>query len=317
MPHTAVPHMHIPDGFLSTAVSLVLWVASVALVSIALRRVGRNLGERQVPLMGVLAAAIFAGQLLNFTVAGGTSGHLLGATLATILLGPWPAIVVMTSVVSVQAIVFQDGGLLALGPNLFNMALIGVAVSHFANSSIRRIVRGPQPALFVGAAVSAWLSIVVAALACALELAVSGTSPANLAIPTMGGIHALIGVGEAVITLGAVAFLRAARPDLLESTTPPAKGGAAIWIVGALVTLTLVVAAPLASTHPDGLKWVAQHQGFWESAQDPLYRLIPDYKFPGIADPAAATIAAAGVGSVLVLVTTWVVIHAQSTRRRE
>ena len=229
---------------------------------------------------------------------------------------PWAAIVVMTSVVGVQAIVFQDGGLLALGPNLFNMALVGVAVSHFASSSVQRILRGAQPALFVGAAVSAWLSIVIAALACALELAVSGTSPANLAIPAMGGIHALIGVGEAVITVGAVAFLRAARPDLLQSTAPAGIGGAAIWIVGALVTLTLVVAAPLASTHPDGLNWVAQHQGFWESAQGPLYQLIPNYKFPGIADPAAATIAAAGIGSLLVLITTLIVVHAQRTRRR-
>jgi cobalt/nickel transport system permease protein len=297
-------------------VSLVLWFISVILIAIALRRVGRELGERQVPLMGVLAAAIFAGQLLNFTVAGGTSGHLLGATLATILLGPWPAIVVMTSVVSIQAFVFQDGGLLALGPNLFNMALISVAVSHFAYSSIRKLVRGTKFGIYLGAGLSAWLSIVVAALACALELAVSGTSPANLAVPAMGGIHALIGIGEAIITVGALTFLLAARPDLLQETAPARKNGAAIWIVGALLTLTLVAAAPLASTNPDGLKWIAQRQGFWGSAQGPLYGLIPNYVFPGIANHAAATMVAAAVGSTLVLVTSLIVVLARRAKDR-
>ena len=108
--------MHIPDGFLSVLVSILLWVVSVIVIGIALKKTGQLLGERQVPLMGVLAAAIFAGQMLNFSVAGGTSGHLLGAALATILLGPWPAVLVMTSVVAVQALLFQDGGSLPWGP---------------------------------------------------------------------------------------------------------------------------------------------------------------------------------------------------------
>ncbi len=134
--------MHIPDGFLSTLVSIVFWVISVVVVAYALRRTGKDLGERQVPLMGVLAAAIFAGQMLNFTVTGGTSGHLLGAAIATILLGPWAAVIVLTTVVSVQALIFQDGGLLALGANLFNMAVVGVSVSYFVYTSLRRLTRG-------------------------------------------------------------------------------------------------------------------------------------------------------------------------------
>ena len=103
--------MHIPDGFLSAPVSILFWVLSVIAIVIALSRVNRELGEREVPVMGVLAAAIFAGQMLNFTVAGGTSGHLLGAALATILLGPWASVLILTCVVSVQALIFQDGGL--------------------------------------------------------------------------------------------------------------------------------------------------------------------------------------------------------------
>ncbi len=130
--------MHIPDGFLSTIVAIVFWAISVVVVAIALRRTGKDLGERQVPLMGVLAAALFAGQMLNFSVTGGTSGHLLGAAIATILLGPWAAVIVMTTVVSVQALIFQDGGLLALGANLFNMAVVGVAVAYFVYTSLRR-----------------------------------------------------------------------------------------------------------------------------------------------------------------------------------
>ncbi len=196
--------MHIPDGFLSVIVSVLLWIVSIAAVAYALKRVNQDLGERQVPLMGVLAAAIFAGQMLNFTVAGGTSGHLMGAAIATILLGPWAAVLVMTTVVGVQALVFQDGGLLALGANIFNMAVVGVAVSYFVYQTVYRLSRGQRWGIFVGGFLAAWTSIVVAALATGLELAISGTSPANLAIPAMGGIHAIIGIGEGLITLGAV-----------------------------------------------------------------------------------------------------------------
>src|SRR5512137_1580831 len=126
--YSPIRPMHIPDGFLSTLVSVIFWCLSVVALAYALRRVGKDLGERQVPLMGVLAAAIFAGQMLNFSIAGGTSGHLLGAALAAILLGPWAAFIVMTTVISIQALIFQDGGLLALGANLFNMAIVGSAV---------------------------------------------------------------------------------------------------------------------------------------------------------------------------------------------
>ena len=217
MLYSSLHPMHIPDGFLSALVSVTLWIISVILIGHALKRVGRELGERQVPTMGVLAAAIFAGQMLNFSVTGGTSGHLLGAALATILVGPWGAIVVMTTVVSIQALVFQDGGLLALGANLFNMALVGVAVSYFTVTSARRFLGDKPGSLFFSGGLAAWLSIVAASLACALELAASGTSPANVAIPAMAGIHILIGIGEALITVGALAFLYSARPDLIRA----------------------------------------------------------------------------------------------------
>jgi cobalt/nickel transport system permease protein len=134
--------MHIPDGFLSILISVFMWLVSIGVVGYALKRVGTDLVERQVPLMGVLAAAIFAGQMLNFAVAGGTSGHLMGAAIATILLDPWAAMLVLTNVVSIQALIFQDGGLLVLGANIFNMAIVGVAVAYIVCPSVLRLASG-------------------------------------------------------------------------------------------------------------------------------------------------------------------------------
>jgi cobalt/nickel transport system permease protein len=291
--------MHIPDGFLSTLVSLLLWLMAAAAVAYALRRVGREMGERQVPLMGVLAATIFAGQMLNFSVAGGTSGHLLGAAIATILVGPWAAVIVMTSVVSIQALVFQDGGLLALGANILNMAVIGVTVAYFVYISLRRLLGSKPAAIFSSGAMAAWTSVVAASLACAIELAASGTSPANIALPAMGGIHILIGIGEALITVGALAFLHAARGDLVTGSTG-SQGSRLVWIIGMVFAALLTLFSPFASTHPDGLEWVAEQKGFLETARAPLYKVIPDYIVPGISNTALATILAGLVGTLLV-----------------
>mgnify|MGYP001765489992 CR=1 FL=1 len=305
--------MHIPDGFLSTLVSLLLWLMSIAVIAYALKRVGADLGERQVPLMGVLAAAIFAAQMLNFTVVGGTSGHLMGAAIAVILLGPWAAILVMTCVVSIQALIFQDGGLLVLGANIFNMGVVGVCVSYFTYQTVKRLLRGKTWGIFAGGFTAAWLSIVVAALATALELTFSNTSPANIAIPAMAGIHALIGIGEGLITVGALAFVNATRPDLLNTESKTPAGGKAVWVGGLLFAFVLAIASPLASSFPDGLEWVAEQHGFLETARDPLYKLIPDYLIPGISNTALATILAGILGTLIVF---FVALAVAYTRRK-
>jgi cobalt/nickel transport system permease protein len=306
--------MHIPDGFLSVIVSILLWMISILAVSYALKRAGQDIGERQVPLMGVLAAAIFAGQMLNFSVAGGTSGHLMGAALAVILLGPWSALLVLTCVVGVQALLFQDGGLLALGANIFNMGIVGVAVAYMAYRTLRRLLGPGKWSLLAAGFAAAWLSIEIAALSVALQLALSGTSPANIAIPAMGGIHALIGIGEGLITAGALAFILAARRDLLESgQSQPVRGGL-VWALGLLMALGLAIASPLASSHPDGLEWVAQQNGFLEAARGPLYHLIPDYVFPGITNGALATILAGLVGTLIVFLAALGVAYARRAR---
>jgi cobalt/nickel transport system permease protein len=299
-PFPAPEPMHIPDGFLSAVVSVVFWIVSIIMVGLALKRVSQDLGERQVPMMGVLAAAIFAGQMLNFTVIGGTSGHLVGAAIATILLGPWAAILVMATVVGVQALIFQDGGLLALGANIFNMGIIGVAVSYFVYHTVLRLANGKRWGVFVGGFTAAWTAIEVAALAAALELAISGTSPANIAVPAMAGIHALIGIGEGLITIGALALIQASRPDLLKAGEEQPAGGAALWVAGLLIALALAVASPLASAHPDGLEWVAEKKGFLEAARGPLYNIIPDYVFPGVSNEVLATILAGIAGTLIV-----------------
>ncbi len=293
--------MHIPDGFLSVIVSLVLWGISVIVIGIALKRVNIDLEDRQIPLMGILGAAVFAGQMLNFSVTGGTSGHLLGAAIATILLGPWPAMLVMTCVVGVQAIIFQDGGLLALGANLFNMAIVGVTVAYFAQRLIQKLAGHRPWVTVVSGFASGWLSILIASLACGLQLALSGTSPANIAIPAMAGIHALIGIGEGLITAGALAFVASARADLLTPEVTPTPASRSLWVGGLALAVLLAVISPIASAHPDGLEWVAERQGFLGRAQAPLYDLMPDYLLPGISNEALATVLAgiAGVGLVL------------------
>ncbi len=292
--------MHIPDGFLSVLVSAVFWGISIIMVSLALKKSRHELGERDIPLMGILAAAIFAGQMLNFSVTGGTSGHLLGAALAVILLGPWPAVLVMTSVVSVQALLFQDGGLLALGANIFNMAIVGPFTAYAVYTFLMNLFKKQTWGMLAAGFSAAWLSIFIASLACALQLALSGTSPANIAVPAMGAIHALIGMGEGFITAGALAFILAVRKDLLKPGEPAHAGNRGVLAGGSFIILVLVILSPLASSHPDGLEWVAEERGFIGAARAAFYTVIPDYTMPGIANPALATMIAGIVGAVIV-----------------
>lgn len=208
--------LHIPDGFLSAPVALVFWMLSGIVIGMAVRQTNRTLKESTAPLMGVLAAFIFAAQMMNFPVAGGTSGHMLGGALAAILLGPWAAVIVMTSVVGIQALVFQDGGLAALGANVFNMGIL----TAFSGYAIYRLIsasgRYSRPFILTGTFVAAWVSVMLAALLTSLQLVASETSELSVVLPAMLGVHALIGIGEGLISVGAVALVLSARPDLLN-----------------------------------------------------------------------------------------------------
>jgi cobalt/nickel transport system permease protein len=208
--------MHIPDGFLSPEVAAAAGAVSVGTVAYALRRADRDLDDRAVPLLGVTGAFIFAAQMLNFPVAGGTSGHLLGATLAAVLLGPWLACIVMTVVLTGQAFVFADGGVTALGANVLNMGVIGALVAGFAV----KLLPQRREWFLGGVAAIAWLAVMAGALATSLQLAISGTVPLGAVLPPMLGVHALIGIGEAAVTVAAVSAVMTSRADLVRTRAP-------------------------------------------------------------------------------------------------
>jgi len=214
--------MHAPDGFLSVGVAAVMWAVTLVVLAVAVVRTNRTLDERMVPLMGVSAAFIFAAQMFNFQVIGGTSGHLLGGVFAAVLLGPWPATLVMACVVAVQGLVFQDGGLVVMGANIFNMGVIGTLGGYAIYKTIATALGGEDRARLPAAGIAAWCAPVLAAAAVSIELAVSGTAPLAITLPTMVGVHMLIGIGEAVITVAALGFIQATRKDLfaLKSSRP-------------------------------------------------------------------------------------------------
>lgn len=291
-------YLHIPDGFLSLVVSLLAWLLTIALLGLAIARSRDELGERQVPLMGVMAAFIFAAQMINFPIAGGTSGHLLGGALAAITLGPWAAMLVMASVIGVQALLFQDGGLVVMGANILNMGLLTAVIGY----GLYRAVLGQPPAVRLAAAgLAAWLSVVGAALATSLQLWLSGTALLEVVLPAMLGVHALIGIGEALITVAALSFIWRTRPDLLGPTAAPARGGRGWAVAGVLVALGVVLLAPFASADPDGLERVAEDLGFIERSAEAPFTLLPDYTVPFLGATPVSTIAAGALGVVVVV----------------
>ena len=216
MPPLLIHPLHAPDGFVSAPIAIGMWIVSAAVIAYAVRRTNQTLDERAVPLLGVMAAFIFAAQMFNFPVIGGTSGHLLGGVLAAVMLGPWAGTLVMTAVIAVQALLFQDGGLLIMGANIFNMGIVGTLGGYALYRGVAGLVGGEGRGRLPAAAVAAWVSVVAGALAMTLQLAASGVVPMQLALPAMLGVHALIGIGEALITVGALAFIGVTRADLFR-----------------------------------------------------------------------------------------------------
>jgi cobalt/nickel transport system permease protein len=208
--------MHIPDGFLSMPVVVVMWILTIIVVGYAVKKTNNQITEKHIPLMGVLAAFIFAAQMVNIPVAAGTSGHFLGGVLVAIFLGPWVGTVIMATVFIVQAVLFQDGGILALGANIFNMGVIGTVVGFYVYQGFLRIMKSKTTA----AAAAAWVALVLTSLACAVQLAVSQTSPFQVVVPAMAGIHVIIGIIEAVVTVVVLSAVMKTRPDLLTLEVP-------------------------------------------------------------------------------------------------
>lgn len=300
--------MHIPDGFLTTPIAIIGWVLALIMIVIAIRQTRNQLGERQIPLMGVLAAFIFAAQAINFPVAAGTSGHLLGGTLAAIVMGPWAATLIMTAVITIQGLLFQDGGLVVMGWNILNMGIFTAFAGYATYKLVLRLLRERPGSRLVAAFVGAWLSVEAGAIATAFELAASGTSPLGLALPAMAGVHALIGIGEGLITFGALAFLLRTRPEVLSTAeTAPGRRLANFIVIGLVVAIVVAVFSPLASPSPDGLEKIAEKQGFLSLGQDPVYEILPDYTIPWIGNEAIATIVAMAAGTLIVFGVAWLI----------
>lgn len=296
--------MHIPDGFLDTRVAITTGLFSATGLSAALRQLGRRLQPRQIPLIGLTAAFVFVAQMINFPVAGGTSGHLIGGALTVVLLGPSAAIIVMTSVLIIQALIFADGGLLSLGANILNMALVAPLCAFWAYRLMRRFL-GDYRGQLIAASLAAWISTIVASIFCAGELALSHTVPWNLVFPAMAGIHSMIGIGESLITMLVIAAIRKTRPELLEqqAVNKQYSERKTIVVYGVLVILGLLIfVVPFASSMPDGLERVAQAFGFEyrAGAQPQFPALLKDYSFPGILSAGYATIVAGLIGAILV-----------------
>jgi cobalt/nickel transport system permease protein len=246
--------MHIPDGFLTNRLALSLDVISGAGILYAARMAKVEFSNRMVPIMGVLGAFVFAAQMLNFPILGGTSGHLIGGSLLAILLGPLAGSLTMATVIIAQALFMQDGGLVAIGANIFNIGTV-TCLSGYAVFKLLGGYSDSGKRLLLAGFLAGWVSLMISAACCALEMGLSGAIPLRAGLATMLGYHAIVGIVEGILTAGVLNFLKKVRPDLMELNGSQ-KFGIAEWI-GAI----LFVAIPLgilitagSSSFPDPLQ---------------------------------------------------------------
>jgi cobalt/nickel transport system permease protein len=316
--------MHIPDVLIEGRVAAVTTAIGVAGLAYGLRRVDRKHGPRTTSLMGMMAAFVFAAQMVNFPVGPGVSGHLLGGVLSAVVLGPWAGAVVIAAVLIVQCLLFQDGGLTALGANFINMGLVGAVGGYAIYAPIRRTMGGRRGVL-IGSMVAAWFSVLLAAGAFTIELAVLGGRGDFFRILSwMALVHAVIGLGEALITGLVVRFLLLTRPDLIDDDPVADEAGepTGLRLPGWLSTTTAGLAialgvavflSPFAWDAPDGLEFVGGKLGFLPGGESPpvLASPMPDYQFPvptpavGVDHVKLATALAGLTGTLAVFAFAW------------
>lgn len=292
--------MHLSDPLLDAKTCIATAALAMAGLGIALHQTRQHLPRRRVPLMGLTAAFIFAAQMINFPVWGGASGHLVGGVLAAVLLGPAAAVVVMTAVLIVQCLIFQDGGLLALGANVFNMAIVATVGGWGIYHIVHRLMPTDRGRI-VAAAFAAWCATVLGAVTCAGQIAFAGIAHWGV-LPAMAGIHMLIGLGEALITAMVLVAIAGARPELLRpAQEAPAVRLGPVIAFGLVIALGIgIFASPFASEAPDGLEWVAERMEFAHEGEPILPAPLPDYGTDRIASPVVATAVAGGIGTVIV-----------------
>jgi cobalt/nickel transport system permease protein len=301
--------MHIPDAVLDPMVAAVTGMGGAAGLAVGLRSLRHRLGERGTVLTGIMAAFVFAAQMVKFPVAPGVAGHLLGGTLSAVLLGPWAGAVVIASVLIVQCLLFGDGGVTALGANFVNMGLIGAVVGYAIYAPVRRAIGG-RAGIIIGAMIASWFSVILASGAFAIELAASGRAsdfPRILGWMTL--VHAGIGLGEAVITGLVLRSLLLTRPDLVEGDDFTEVSASTRWlqtgVAGLAVALAVAVfLGPFAWDSPDGLEYVGAKLGFLNEAgsRSAFTAPITDYRLPGIEHVRVATAVAGAIGTVVVFI---------------
>ncbi|MFF9914428.1 energy-coupling factor ABC transporter permease [Streptomyces sp. NPDC013457] len=303
--------MHVPDGFINAPVSAVAGVVAAGAVAVSLRGARRELDDRAAPLAGLVAAFIFAVQMLNFPVAAGTSGHLLGGALAAILVGPYTGVLCIAVVLLMQGILFADGGLTALGVNITVMGVVTVVVAYALFRGLVLVLPRTRRSVTVASFVAALVSVPAAAAAFTLVYAIGGTTdvPLGKVFTAMVGVHTLIGIGEAAITMLTVGAVVAVRPDLVygargltaplklrvggELVDAPARDFAPVaarspkrfWLGGVAAALLLAgVVSFYASASPDGLEKVAADKGFDKNVEEHAAADSPlaDYGVKGI-----------------------------------
>lgn len=212
--------MHIPDAFIPIWQGGIYWIIALVFVALALRWAKNEMNEEKLPLVAVLAAAVFALQSFNLPVSMGTSGHLVGGALVAIVLGsPFAAVFILTMVLIVQGVLFGDGGITTMGANIINMGVIGGFVGFYSFKGIMGITKSMPVSAFI----AAWLACLIPALACAVEMYFAGTFPLREGLIAMGLYHAAIGVIEGIVTVAAIYLITSARPDLVDTGVKPAK----------------------------------------------------------------------------------------------
>lgn len=296
--------MHLPDSLISVSTALTTGALAGGGLALALRRAKQQLPARRVPLMGLAAAFIFAAQMLNFPVAAGTSGHLVGGVLAAVLLGPSAAVVVLSAVLIVQCFMFSDGGVLALGANILNLAIVDAVAGYGIYYLARRWVGGLRGQVFA-AAFAAWCATVLASICCAGEIAAAGYAPWSKVLPWMAGVHMLIGLCEGLITALVLVAIARTRPELLEDHAARPPHQPSLLAYGLLIALALAVfVSPAASSWPDGLEKVAAIVGLEHRIETPgvLVSPLADYQMPGISSESLGTALAGAVGTIVVFV---------------
>ena len=309
--------MHIPDGFLSSGVAVTTWAVAALGVAVALRAEQRDPEPMPAGMLGATAAFVFAAQMINLPVAPGTSGHLVGAALAVVLLGPWRALIVMTIVLAVQALLFQDGGLSALGANIIDMGLGCVLTAYAMVALVTRGRRSPRAHVVAGV-LAAFAATLVGATLTSIWLGLSGLYPFSGIIPVMLVTHVAIGLLEAALTGAILVTVVRWRPDLIKGVYAEGRPGNPVAVVAGIVGMAVGIAAflsPFTSTLPDGLASAAQRLGFATRAEAAWRAPMPELVTSFVASARIATAIAGAIGTLVVVCIAWVVSRGLHTVR--